>query len=274
MANRFRRGIVSAVLLIVLPLGFPSGAGAQAPNGNRVESRPAKCDRAKFRVILDVGHTIEEPGATSARGVTEYDFNLRLAKAIEKKLIEAGFGRTVLEITGGGTITGLVRRVAAANHSGANLLLSIHHDSVPDKFLESWEYDGKQLNYCDRFKGHSIFVSFDNADRNASLRFARLLGKQLKTRGLTYASHYTEAFMGERRRQLLDADVGVYRFDQLYVLRGTRMPAVLLEAGSIINRDEELALATEARQALIADSVLDAVDDFCDERTARASLIR
>jgi N-acetylmuramoyl-L-alanine amidase len=40
--------------------------------------------------------------------------------------------------------------------------------------------------------------------------------------------------MGRYRRELVDAEVGVYRFDQLIVLRMTRMPAVLLEAGSII----------------------------------------
>ena len=48
--------------------------------------------------------------------------------------------------------------------------------------------------------------------------------------------------MGHRRRELLDADAGVYRYDQLIVLRMTRMPAVLLEAGSIVNRQEELEL--------------------------------
>ena len=38
------------------------------------------------------GTRSEEPGAISARGVTEYQFNLNLAKAIEQKLTAAGFG--------------------------------------------------------------------------------------------------------------------------------------------------------------------------------------
>jgi hypothetical protein len=45
-----------------------------------------------------------------------------------------------------------------------------------------------------------------------------------------------------RRRAPLDA--GVYRYDQLVVLRST--PAVLLEAGSIVNRQEELELAFQS----------------------------
>ena len=61
----------------------------------------------------------------------------------------------------------------------------------------------------------------------------------------------------------MDADAGVYRYDTLFVLKKTQMPAALLEAGSIANRDEELLLATPERQQLIGAAVVDAVDSFC-----------
>ena len=48
------------------------------------------------------------------------------------------------------------------------------------------------------------------------------------------------------------------------------MPAALLEAGSIINREEELLLSTPEHQALIAASVVDAVKAFCTARATRA----
>ena len=72
--------------------------------------------------------------------------------------------------------------------------------------------------------------------------------------------------MANRRRELLDAVAGVYRYDQLIVLRDTRMPAVLLEAGSIVNRDEELELGTAERRALISAAVAAAVEEFCAAR--------
>ena len=39
------------------------------------------CDPSKFRIVLDVGHTAISEGATSARNVAEFVFNLRLARA-------------------------------------------------------------------------------------------------------------------------------------------------------------------------------------------------
>jgi len=243
------------------------GASEEAASPSRAERQD--CNRAQFRVILDVGHTAEVPGAMSARGVPEYEFNLRLARDIKDRLVEAGFARTALLITAGPARAGLMKRVALANRSPADLFLSVHHDSVPAQFKEKWEYEGKPSQFSDRFKGHSIFVSYDNSERKASLLFASLLGKQLRQRGLQYTPHYTERFMGLRQRELVDAAAGVYRYDQLIVLRMTRMPAVLLEAGSIINRDEELDMISPERRSLIGEAVIEAVDMFCAARSRR-----
>jgi N-acetylmuramoyl-L-alanine amidase len=260
-------------LAVVSLLAFAAGsAPAAAQTSPQRPAIPApQCDAGKFRVILDVGHTPEIPGAISARGVTEYDFNLRLASVIKRKLEEAGFVRTSLLLGTGEAIPSLVRRVAQANAMSADLLLSIHHDSVPQIFKTKWNYEGKDLEYSDRFKGHSIFVSTENAGFPQSLAFAKLLGARLKARGMQYTPHYTEAFMGARRRALLDPDTGVYRYDQLLILKNTQMPAVLLEAGSIVNREEEVLMATEDHQLQIAAAVTEAVDKFCVQNPARTA---
>lgn len=267
----FRRGGMVSLLVLwaLLSQGAPHPAWGQAAGASAKKSDRSKCNRALFRPIIDVGHTVEEPGAISARGVAEYEFNLRLAKEIEQKLIAAGFARTVLLVTAGQALVGLVKRVEHANSLSGNLLVSIHHDSVPEYLRESWEYEGTEYRFSDRFKGHSIFISYDNGDRAGSLLFARLLGNQLKTRGLQYTRHYTLAIMGNRRRELLDAKAGVYRYDQLIVLRAPLMPAVLLEAGLIANRDEELLLVSPERQSLISAAVTDAVETFCSLRSPR-----
>jgi N-acetylmuramoyl-L-alanine amidase len=260
------------MMALALVLGASNCVSAQAAGAAKADG-PA-CNRQGFHVVIDVGHTVEAPGAQSARGQYEYDFNLRLAKRIERKLTEAGFEHATLLITHGKTRKQLFRRVSNASKDSADLFLSIHHDSVPDKFLEKWQFEGEEHIFSDRFKGHSIFVSRGNGSYDASLQFARLLGKELKARGLRYTPHYTEKFMGSRQRQLVDADAGVYRYDQLIVLKNSRIPAALLEAGSIINRDEELAMGTPERQSMISAAVLDAVDAFCAARKPHERIAR
>ena len=280
-AHQIVRRIAGAAALAALALLASGASGARSEEG---AAPPAKsvvksavksvvksaCHRSAFRVVIDVGHTIDSPGADSARGVPEYQFNLALAGVIKDQLVEAGFDNAVRLVTTTKHLAGLVERAARANAMHADLFSAIHHDSVPNNLIETWEYEGQKHQFSDRFSGYSIFVSPENGDYQGSLAFGHLLGMALQARGLHYTPHYTLPLMGRHRRLLVDAEAGVYRFDLLVVLRETRMPAVLLEAGSIVNRRDELVLETADRRTLIASAVSAAVDDFCAARTRPA----
>ena len=90
----------------------------------------------------------------------------------------------------------------------------------------------------------------------------------MKAEGLDYARQYSQRIMGRNQHPLLNRETGVYSYDELIVLKKTRMPAVLLEAGSIINRDEELKMGSAERRNIISSGVTTAVKEFCDSRWA------
>jgi N-acetylmuramoyl-L-alanine amidase len=262
-------GLVASILLSSLALVDAGQAAAVRKIARPKAKSPqpaAKCEKPKFRIVVDVGHTPDSYGALSARNDPEFGFNVRLARLITARLKSEGFAATRLLVTDGKARPSLLKRVGAANDGRADLFLSIHHDSVPDKLLETWEFDGAPSYFSDRFSGHSLFVSERNPHFATGLMLARMIGRQLKEQGLHYASQYTLPVMGRYRRQLLDKDVGVYRYDGLVVLSQTRSIAVLLEAGSIINRDEEMELNSTERQELIAGAVAAAVGEFCERR--------
>jgi N-acetylmuramoyl-L-alanine amidase len=238
-------------------------AAEKPPAEKPAQPAAAKCDPAKLRIAVDVGHTKQSDGAMSARDVPEYNFNLNLSRRLVDRLKSEGFTDTRLMITEGKARPSLFTRIATAHGMKADIFLAIHHDSVPDKFKEKWEYEGKRLEYSDRFSGYSLFVSKDNPYFETSFQLAKLIGQQLKGKGLKYADQYALPIMGRYRHDLLDKDVGVYRYDHLVVLMRTSMPAVLLEAGSIINRDEELQMASPERQDMITGSVATAFRKFC-----------
>jgi N-acetylmuramoyl-L-alanine amidase len=275
--RRRRTRLIAGALGVCALLGpQPASAEQATPAAGATDSSSAQrqvCERAGFRLVIDVGHTRQHYGAISAHGITEYDFNLKLGRVITQALKDAGFAKATLLVTEGPAKQSLFDRVRRAANLHAQLYLSIHHDSVPDPLMSKWQEDGRVLPFCDRFTGHSIFISNDNPDRSGSLLFARLLGLRMKAHGLAYTPHYIEKFMGSRQRIRVDAEAGVYRYDQLIVLRKTSMPAVLLEAGMIVNRTDAWKLAEPERQAVIASAAVEAVDAFCAQRGHRPPLV-
>jgi N-acetylmuramoyl-L-alanine amidase len=203
-------------------------------------------------VAIDVGHTARSPGATSARGRSEFEFNLRLAHVVKNELSLLAM-RPVL-IGDDGLMANLKRRVEVAKSKGAVFFLSIHHDSVQSHYLGSWDWQGVARRYTDRFSGYSLFVSRKNPHMDSSLRCAREIGWALQAAGMVASAHHAEPIPGENR-PWADRAAGVYYFDELVVLRDSTMPAVLLEAGVIVHRGEEMRLRERSVQTVIAQAV-------------------
>jgi hypothetical protein len=114
-------------------------------------------------IALDVGHVPKMPGhecahfvscdsgATSARGVTEYEFNLKLATSIKDELIRTGFRSTYLMVPAPNS--SLQMRVDRATALNADFFISVHHDSVRNEFLKPWTFDSRKNWYFDESSG-------------------------------------------------------------------------------------------------------------------------
>jgi N-acetylmuramoyl-L-alanine amidase len=243
-----RYGSLGAFLVVWIVLSTVAGA-------------QAGCDPTRFSILVDAGHGPRRAGAESARGLPEYAFNTRLAARVVAALQTAGFGRAAL-LDPVGLDLSPAGRAARANARDARLLLSIHHDSVQPHYLSTWTVEGKTRRYCDRFAGYSLFYSGKNPKVEASLELARDIGRALRQAGLVFTRHHTEAIPGENR-PMVDETVGVSRYDGLAVLAGARMPAVLVEAGVIVNREEEEALSRPERIETTAKAIAQGVVSYC-----------
>lgn len=217
-------------------------------------ARPAAA--AVPSIAIDVGHSHARPGATSAHGVAEFDFNLKLAQAIAAELEKAGVA--VRLIGADGLADDL--RARAPQAAGTQLLLSIHNDSVQPKYLRHWEHDGVTRPYSDRFRGHSLFISSRNPQEARSLHCAARIGRALRRAGFVPTRHHAEPIEGEAR-PWADYTAGAHYYDNLVVLRTAEVPAVLFEAGVIVHRKEAKLLAQDGRRARMAQAVARGVRD-------------
>lgn len=212
---------------------------------------------SKFTIAIDIGHLPKKGGAISAHGVFEYKFNRRLAQELFERLQASPFLRPLL-INPDGAAISLPKRAEEANRQKADLFLAIHHDSVKDSYLKTWEVDGKTQKYCDDFHGYSIFMSNKNAKPLESLGFATALGRALLKAGFTPTLHHAT----QENRPVLDKEKGIYSFDDLIVLKAAKMPAVLLECGVIVNRNEEEKLNDPAYRSRLIEAISSAVENL------------
>ena len=211
---------------------------------------------AAKEVALDVGHSIATQGAISARGVPEFEYNLALASEVRVAL-----GRAALRVRligAAGNTEDLVSRPRLAK--GADLFISIHHDSIKERLLQAWQHDGESRRHNDSVSGFSLFVSRENPRLASSLACASAIGRALRAAGFKPSRYHADAVLGESR-EFADEPNGVHYFDRLAVLRHAAMPALLFEAGVIINRAEELRMREPAVKQAIAGALAQGVRD-------------
>ncbi len=214
-------------------------------------------------IAVDVGHYLKNPGVISARGVPEFEYNLRLAREISDSLRRAGH-RTIL-IGDDGMAGDLGKRAPRA--SGMDLFISIHHDSVQPRFLSAWEHEGAARSYSDRFYGFSLFVSNLNPRTAASLKCASAIGAGLRKAGFTPSRYHADPVLGENR-PFADEANGVHYFDNLAVLKTAAVPALLFEAGVIVNRDEEMRMRDPTVRQRISEAIAAAVSNCLGQRVS------
>ncbi len=259
---------MTALLLAVLAVCEAPGAAepepvellptlAPVPPGPRA-AREGPCRPQDFPIHIDVGHSPDKPGATSARGRPEHSFNHDFAQILARVLRAAGFEVAVPPSARFATLS--ARAQAAAD---AAVLVSIHHDSVQERYLHAWTHDGRTGRYADDFSGHSLFVAAGTPVGPESVALGQDLGRALVAAGLTPTLHHAEDIPGERR-ELLDTSLGLYRRDTLGLLRMSTVPAVLVEVGVIVHRAEELRLLEADEAERFAEALASGLRAACD----------
>jgi N-acetylmuramoyl-L-alanine amidase len=190
---------------------------------------------------VDVGHYYGAPGVTSASGKAELEFNQELAYELREALAERGLRVRLIEDQ-----AVLEERTRAA--LGADFFVSIHHDAVRPELMPD----------ADFYSGFSLFVSRLNPQLEKSIACASAIGAELRAVGLSPSRYHADPVLGENR-PYADERNGVHFFDNLAVARTATMPAVLVEAGVIVNRYEERELRKPRVRRRIAEAIAQGV---------------
>jgi len=192
-------------------------------------------NKNKYRdilVMLDPGHGGTDPGAISPnRKMKESEIVLDVSKQVNQMLADAGF-RTLMTRTTDVNVS-LQERAIMANEAKADLYISIHANAATNTSVNGVE----NLYYPSELDPN------DNRDN-----------KKL-----------AQVFQSEMTKYLGAFNRGIVARDKLYVIRETKMPAVLVEMGFLTNKEEEDKLATSEYRKMVAESIYQSILKYYDE---------
>lgn len=182
-------------------------------------------------IMIDVGHNLKQQGTISAYGDYEFNYNKLFVRDLYKTLKPENDVRVV-------GYDGLTEKLEARTVNTANydLFMSIHHDAVQPQHLKKWIYNGQEQIYNDEVSGFGIFVSEKNPRFEKSLECATGLANELVKKGFKPNLYHSLNIPNEQKQ--LYSKNGVYRYDNLVVLKTARSPAILIEVGVLTNRLE------------------------------------
>lgn len=202
-----------ATILFLLVYFFSGGSSGAAPPSRpdpAVSENPAAALQGKT-IVVDPGHGGSNGGAVGASGKTLEKTNVLFVALDLKKMLEQAGAKVIMTRDRDISpefdgLDQLESRVAISNQSGADIFVSIHNDA--------------------------------NLDRN-------IVGTTTYYSGSVESRRLAESIQNQLVKALGSHNHGV-KSSPFYVLRNTRIPAVLVEVGFISNYWEEKRLADPA----------------------------
>ncbi|MBN2498666.1 MAG: N-acetylmuramoyl-L-alanine amidase [Deltaproteobacteria bacterium] len=214
-------------------------------------------------VVIDPGHGGSERGARGVSGTREKDLVLAISKNIREALRAIPEIRVLMTREGDEDV-GLWQRVEIANQAGAQLFISVHANAFVKPSLGGVETFFHSVEASDAEARRVARAENAPGRKEASAppdALSSILADMKRAETLRDSSRLAHLVQEELARALPFDNLGVRQAD-FVVLRGTRMPAVLLELGFMTNRREERILKMAASHDKIAQAVKKAVLDF------------
>jgi len=216
------------------------------------------------KIVIDAGHGGNDPGAIGRTGLREKDINLDIAKRLKSVLKSEGVEVVMTRSTD--TFVPLSRRVEMANNSGADLFISIHSNANRVRSLNGFEvyYVASSVNDSKRAYTSARYetLNLDNVSlASQSLELKAILWDMIYTNSRAEAIELSRSLCRAMNNNLDVRILGVKgaRFE---VLRGVRMPAVLIETGFLSNYHEERMLKNSYYRQKIAQAIEQGIRDY------------
>ena len=221
-------------------------------------------------VVIDAGHGGHDPGAIGPSGLKEKEVNLRIAKALKKKLDTEGkqFGITKVYLTRStDKFIPLEERTGIAKKLGADLFISIHCNAARNRqaygietYILSLTNDQRSLAVAAR---ENATTSISRSDM-ANVLKQYLLGAKIEE-SQRFAGHVQSSVVKNVSTKYPPTRNKGVKKAPFIVLIGADIPSILVETSFITNPRDEKRLKSNAYINEIADGIFVGVKRYSSE---------
>ncbi|MGA1791315.1 MAG: N-acetylmuramoyl-L-alanine amidase family protein [bacterium] len=196
-------------------------------------------------VVIDPGHGGEDTGCIGLHGTMEKDVNLQLAKRLAE-IIQERLGIDAILTRRADYFVAQVQRTGIANHSRADLFISLHSNStfLPGESGQMMIFVIPELEPEREFERHAanLWDLVQKRVHGESLRLGSLVAEEARKSGLWRKTIIKEA--------------------PLLVLKGASMPALLVEVDFLTSSQGEDRLKDKWYQEKISEVLYRAIIRF------------
>lgn len=246
--------LIEKEVVVSTPVAVP--APAPTPTKTNNNSR-------QVVVAIDAGHGGQDPGAIGQKGYREKDVTLNVARKLEARLRNDPMFKPVLTRNGDYFIS-VAGRSEVARKQGADMLVSIHADSAPNRTAKGasvWVLSTRRAN-------SELGKWLEQSEKQSELLGGA--GDALADGADPYLSQTVlDLQFGNSQRVGYDVAVSVIselkkvgslhkrtpEHASLGVLRSPDIPSILVETGFISNAAEEQLLISDAYQEKLAAAI-------------------
>ena len=219
-------------------------------------------------IVIDAGHGGADPGSSGYSGTREKDVTLDVAQRLKRRLND-GYGYRVLMTRDSDSTLSLRSRAEYSNEHAADLFISIHVNSFPDRevvALETYYYgpqtDDSALRVAEMENQNS---DYSVAEFN---RMVRQMGDRIKLQESRKIARYVQrSLYGNTKIITKNAANWGVKTAPFVVLVGAEAPGILAEIGAISNPESEAQMMTSEYREQIAMFLEEGIVNYLTERS-------
>lgn len=241
---------------------------AEKPQKKLIPEKEYKEGEYKIRkIVIDAGHGGKDPGALSKTGLKEKNITLDIALRLAEKLRESGV--EVVLTRDKDKFIPLAGRAEIANKVKADFFISIHANSSVAKHMKGFEvyYLSEALDDNARAleTSENEALQFEEKSvKNHTKDLDATLWDLILTENRTESIELAKSICRVAPKVLSTPNRGV-KCARFYVLKGAKMPAVLIEMGFLSNLKEASRFKKDEYREKIADAICEGILNYKKE---------